>query len=237
MGQQLTPAQLRTGESFTFASSNAAVLEISVLVMDSASTGIYVGTGPAPAGGLSQVNMGWQQLGPRSGRIRAMWPPSALWPSGKTNTYLLVYQQPHSGLCQEQEEAGMSAQGLFQHDQSLIGQTVAPAELKPGESYHFDYVGQWNNSQEGLVLSAAANGWFIDEGDSTEAGIWEASVQYRRLSAVSAQLDVTWRPDPVFPETRLRSFVLVYTARDGGWFEGRSEMSSIGTGQFLRSPP
>ncbi len=217
VGQQLATAQLGAGEMYSLLSTNAAISNLSSLVINSPTNGVLMSLSGAPVRAMSLVTMEYSRLGPLSCQLQVIIPAGGAMPSPQTNLYYLVYASTNSGNYQSLSGAAMYTVGQFVLDRSLAGQQAAPIQLTTGESYDLISSNAATVIREALIVNSPTNGILVHEGTDPESGIFpDVALQYLTLGALSAQIQAVIPPTPPMLASSTNTYLLVYTSQYAG---------------------
>jgi hypothetical protein len=234
LGQQLAPAQLTAGEIYSLLTTNAGISNLTMLVINSPTSGVLMTEELAPAGGMNLVSIQYALLGPLSCQLEVVGPTNNMMPIPWTNLYYLVYTSTNSGPYQSVSGAAMYSLGEFVRDPSLVGQQLASSHLIAGEIYSLLETNYAISNLATLVINSPTNGVLMTEGPAPIGGINPVSIQYSLLGPLSCQLVVTIPTNStiLIPQTNL--YWLVYTSTNAGPYQSVSGAAIYGLGWFER---
>jgi hypothetical protein len=233
IGQQRALLQLAAGEVYSLMVTNGGMTNLSTLVINSPTNGVFMVPGVVPPGGLYLVDIQYALLGPLSCQLQVVIPASG--PSmPQTNLYYLVYTSPDAGPFQSVSGAAMISSGLFERDRSLVGQQRARPQLDAGEVYSLMATNGGISNLTTLVINSSTSGVLMSSGYMPAGGGFNVvSIQYTLLGPLSCQMEVVIPASgPSMPQTNL--YYLVYTSPDAGPFQSVSGTAMVSLGLFQR---
>lgn len=244
IGQQITPSQLTAGERYdlVFAGMPGGISNIVTLLVVSPTNALAFWELPSvfslSGGGLTSVTLNYLTVGPLEAQLAIIFPPSDLYPQGRTNLCSFVYSARDSGVLQVQVvNSPEQASGLFRRNVSLVAQQPAPLQLTAGETYQILTSNQTSTVTETLLLDSPTTGVLFAPGTGPGAGVFpDTTFNYQRSNDFSAQIVAVITPLPPAFEPRTNSYWLIYTATNSGLVKRGSALTEATFGRFQRQP-
>lgn len=236
VGQQLAPAQLTAGESYSLFLTNAGITNLTTLVINSPTGGMLILPGNPSPGSITPVSIEYQVMGTLSSQLRVIIPPSGGFLTPQTNLYQLVYSSGSSGTFQSVSGPSTSV-GSFTRNVSLVGQQIALAQLAAGEVYSLLTTNFGSSNVTSLVINSTTSGMLVSPGNPppTGASITTVTIDYLRLGPLASQLQVVIPPSNGFPTAQTNLYYLVYSSINAGSYQSISGPAMANLGPFTRS--
>lgn len=110
VGQSFAPSQLTAGETYQITPTNSLVPPFESLVVSSSSSGEWVVGGSTPPTGIFSAIAQYNLLGPQVASLNVILPVSSAYPSGTTNSLMLLFNSADQGLYQLYNSSSTSPQ-------------------------------------------------------------------------------------------------------------------------------
>lgn len=236
VGQQLAPAQLTAGESYSLISTNVGITNLTTLVINSPTGGMLMLPGNPSPGSITPVSIEYQVMGTLSSQLRVIIPSGSGFPTPQTNFYHLVYSSGSSGIFQSVSGPSTSV-GPFTRNVSLVGQQIALAQLAAGEVYSLLTTNFGSSDVTTLVINSTTSGMLVSPGNPppSGAGITTVAIDYLRLGPLASQLQVVIPAGSGFPSAQTNLYYLVYSSTNAGSYQSISGPAIANLGPFTRS--
>lgn len=238
LGRQLAPAQPTPGEIYDLASTNFFSVTNS-LVINSTSTAMWLSSSSLPPGGgaISAASIVYQFLGPLSCQFQVIVPDSSGIGQPQTNFYSLIYSTTNGGLLQTTSPMAISALGVFSVNRSLVGRTLAQAQLIPGEIYSLTTTNVGITTTNTLVINTVNSAMLVATDVAPASSLNPVSITYSVLGPLAGQVQVVISPSNGIGFTQTNLYSLVYTSTNAGMLgvTAAPVINSFGTFSVNRS--
>lgn len=234
IGQTAAPAQLTPGEIYRSTRTSAALPNVETLIVNSPTNGVlieeYMGERRAV-----EVVLTYSRLQSYLATLQVVTPGSAGIPEPTTNTFRLTYTALNAGYIMSVTDSPEYPEpGEFVRDTSLVGQSLAPAQLVAGESYTLTRPSLWNVQTQKLLVNSVEAGILISEEPPMGTTFSEVALDWQPLGPLSARLEAVSFTEAGSPGPTTNTYWFVYHTATNGEVFAETYMQMAWSGPFQR---